>query len=176
MGDVCEEWMLCDLAAQSLGAIIYGIYPTCSVTEVDYQMRDGGAVMFIAEDQEYVDKVLAVADSLPALRWIVVIDDSAMFGYDHPKLKSYRELVETAAAPDLAAFEAQVNKLEPATRRPLSSTRPARPAIRRARSSATAPISPAPPISSCTIRRSPRRSTAPWSICRSATCSGATLR
>jgi long-chain acyl-CoA synthetase len=36
MGDVCEEWMLCDLAAQSLGAISYGIYPTASATEVDY--------------------------------------------------------------------------------------------------------------------------------------------
>ena len=30
MGDVCEEWMICDLAAQSLGAIVYGIYPTAS--------------------------------------------------------------------------------------------------------------------------------------------------
>ena len=28
MGDACEEWMICDLAAQSAGAIIYGIYPT----------------------------------------------------------------------------------------------------------------------------------------------------
>src|SRR5262245_49679139 len=113
MGDVCEEWMLCDLAAQSLGAISYGIYPTCSVTELDYQMRDGGAVLFIAGNQEYVDKILGIADRLPALRWIVVIDDSAMFGYDHPKLKSYRELVEAGAPPDLAAFEAQVSALRP---------------------------------------------------------------
>ena len=59
MGDVCEEWMICDLAAQSLGAIIYGIYPTASHAEVDYQMRDGGGSFFIAEDQEYVDKILA---------------------------------------------------------------------------------------------------------------------
>ena len=25
MGDACEEWMICDLAAQALGAITYGI-------------------------------------------------------------------------------------------------------------------------------------------------------
>ena len=31
MGDPCEEWMICDLAAQSLGAIVYGIYPTASI-------------------------------------------------------------------------------------------------------------------------------------------------
>ena len=90
MGDACEEWMICDLAAQALGAITYGIYPTASVSEVEYQMRDGGASIFIAEDQEYVDKILPVADRLPALRWIVVIDDSAMFAYAHPKLKALR--------------------------------------------------------------------------------------
>ena len=61
MGDVCEEWMICDLAAQSLGAVTYGIYPTASHAEVDYQMRDGGGCLFIAEDQEYVDKILPIA-------------------------------------------------------------------------------------------------------------------
>src|SRR5262245_24316785 len=74
MGDVCEEWMICDLAAQSLGAITYGIYPTASQAEVAYQMRDGGACLFIAEDQEYVDKILPVGDQLPDLRAIIVID------------------------------------------------------------------------------------------------------
>ncbi len=67
MGDACEEWMICDLAAQSLGAIVYGIYPTASASEVEYQMRDGGAAVFIAEDQEYVDKILPIVDELPAL-------------------------------------------------------------------------------------------------------------
>src|SRR4026207_1741406 len=27
MADVCEEWLICDQAAQSLGATVYGIYP-----------------------------------------------------------------------------------------------------------------------------------------------------
>ena len=52
MGDACEEWVVCDLAAQSLGAIVYGIYPTASIAEVEYQMRDGGASIFVAGDQE----------------------------------------------------------------------------------------------------------------------------
>ena len=30
-------------------------------------MRDGGAAIFVAEDQEYVDKILPIADRLPAL-------------------------------------------------------------------------------------------------------------
>ena len=71
--------MICDLASQSLGAIVYGIYPTASAAEVEYQMRDGGAVMFVAEDQEYVDKILPIVDRLPDLRHVMVIDNSAMF-------------------------------------------------------------------------------------------------
>src|SRR3954454_10804995 len=93
MGDVCEEWLICDLAAQSLGAIVYGIYPTAAPTEVEYQMRDGGAAVFIAEDQEYVDKIPPLIDRWPGVRAIVTIDASAMFGYDHPKLASYKALV-----------------------------------------------------------------------------------
>src|SRR5262245_49597000 len=54
MADASEEWLICDLAAQALGAIVYGIYPTASTQEVEYQMRDGSAVLFVAQDQEYV--------------------------------------------------------------------------------------------------------------------------
>ena len=72
MGDACEEWMLADLGAQAAGAIVYGIYPTASSAELEYQMQDGGASIFIAEDQEYVDRILPLAGRLPRLRRIVV--------------------------------------------------------------------------------------------------------
>jgi long-chain acyl-CoA synthetase len=113
MGDACEEWMVCDLAAQSLGAIVYGIYPTASASELEYQMRDGGAVLFIAEDQEYVDKILPFADHLHELKWIVVLDDSAMFAYEHRKLRTYQALLAAAAESDLAWLEHRVARLEP---------------------------------------------------------------
>jgi long-chain acyl-CoA synthetase len=93
MGDACEEWLVCDLGAQAAGAITYGIYPTASAAELEYQMRDGGAKVFVAEDQEYVDRILQVAARLPALEKIVVIDESAMFGYDEPRLVSYQKLL-----------------------------------------------------------------------------------
>ncbi|TMJ83277.1 MAG: long-chain fatty acid--CoA ligase [Alphaproteobacteria bacterium] len=112
MGDACEEWVISDLAAQSLGAIVYGIYPTASASEVEYQMRDGGAVLFIAENQEYLDKLLPLADRLPALNWIVVIDDTATFAYQHPKLRAYRALLAAAGEPDLAWLEEQAARLD----------------------------------------------------------------
>jgi long-chain acyl-CoA synthetase len=100
MGNACEEWMICDLAAQSLGCITYGIYPTASTPELKYQMNDGGAAIFVAENQEFVDKILPLIDELPRLKWIVVIDDSAMFSYAHSKLRKYSEIVEPGARTD----------------------------------------------------------------------------
>ena len=113
MGDVCEEWMICDLAAQSLGAIVYGIYPTASPAEVEYQMRDGGASLFIAEDQEYVDKILPFADDLPDLRALLVLDNSAMFAYEHPKLHRFNALREAIEAPGIDWLEAEIEGLSP---------------------------------------------------------------
>src|SRR5215472_11372231 len=112
MGDACEEWAICDLAAQSLGAIVYGIYPTASASEAEYQMRDGGAALFIAENQEYVDKILPFADDLRELNWVLVIDDTAMFGYEHRKLRRYDALL-AAGEPDVPWLEQQAARLDP---------------------------------------------------------------
>ncbi len=113
MGDACEEWMLADLGAQAAGAITYGIYPTASAAEVEYQMRDGGAAIFIAEDQEYVDKLLPLAERLPELRRIVVIDDSAMFAYERSRFVRYEELLAHAPA-DLDALARALSDAAPA--------------------------------------------------------------
>ena len=114
MGDPCEEWLLADLAAQALGAISYGVYPTASPSEVEYQLRDGGAAVFVAQDQEYVDRILPFADRLPALRWIVVIDTSAMFTYDHPKIRGWDSVVAGTGADDaLAALEPLAAAIDP---------------------------------------------------------------
>ncbi|MCZ7566391.1 MAG: AMP-binding protein [Burkholderiales bacterium] len=114
MGDACEEWILCDLGAQALGAITYGIYPTASAAEVEYQMRDGGAAIFVAENQEYIDKILPYADALPQLRWIVVIDDSAMYAYDHRKLRTFAELYELGGEPGIDELERLARAVDPA--------------------------------------------------------------
>jgi len=115
MGDTCEEWALCDLGAQALGAVTYGIYPTASAAEVLYQMRDGGASIFVAENQEYVDKILSHADALPGLRWIVVIDDSAMFAYQDGRLRAFAELLELGGQAGIDDLERYGRAIDPAS-------------------------------------------------------------
>jgi len=94
MGDPCEEYVICEVAVQSLGAVTYGIYPTSSQKELHFLLEDGGAVIFIAENQEYVDRVLPISKEFPDLKWIVVIDTKGLFMYDHPSLISYEDLIQ----------------------------------------------------------------------------------
>jgi long-chain acyl-CoA synthetase len=115
MGDACEEWLIADLGAQSLGAIVYGIYPTASMEELEYQMNDGGASVFVAEDQEYVDRILPVIDRLPNLRWIIVVDASTMFAYRHSKLKTFEQLMALGGERDADALQALARGLDPAS-------------------------------------------------------------
>src|SRR4029077_1853997 len=88
--------------------------PPAAPAEVEYQMRDGGACVFIAEDQEYVDKILPITGRLPDLRAVVVLDDSAMFGYAHEKLYRFADLLTAAEKPDLSWLEKKLAGLSSA--------------------------------------------------------------
>ncbi len=93
VGDPLPEWLLADIAAQCIGAISYGLYPTSSRDEMEFVLRHGAASILVAENQEHVDKVLPLLERLPDLRKVVVIDDSNMFGCAHPALIPLRELI-----------------------------------------------------------------------------------
>ncbi|MBI4969164.1 MAG: AMP-binding protein [Rhodospirillales bacterium] len=115
MGDCCEGWTLADLGAQAAGGISYGIYPTASVAEVKYHLEHGGAELFVAEDQEHVDKILPLLDQLPHLRHVIVIDTTALFAYDHPKIIAFDKVMALGAeeADQPGAFEALVAQIRP---------------------------------------------------------------
>ncbi len=68
------EWVLGDLAIQGIGAVSVGVYPTSPAAEVEYLLGHSESVVLIAEDEEQLDKALAVRGRLPALRHIVLID------------------------------------------------------------------------------------------------------
>jgi long-chain acyl-CoA synthetase len=116
MGDPCFEYFVADMAGLSLGAITFGIYTTCSVSEVRYQIENSGAKIFIAENQEYVDKVLEIEDLSDDLTHIIVADMRAMFLYRDQRVSSFdaikaagRKLEEKQ--PDL--FEQRLKVLKP---------------------------------------------------------------
>ena len=86
MGDPCWEWFTTDFAILSAGAVSFGIYTTCSSDELKYQVKTGGARFFIAENQEYVDKFLAIEGDLPEVETVIVFDTRGTFLYDDSRL------------------------------------------------------------------------------------------
>src|SRR5215471_17848707 len=92
IGNPCPEWTIADLAAQALGAITYGIYPTSAPGEIRYLLQHGGAVLVVAEDQEHLDKILAVLAECPRVRGVLVIDTRVLFMYRHERVHRFAEL------------------------------------------------------------------------------------
>ncbi|WP_433336865.1 AMP-dependent synthetase/ligase [Spirillospora sp. CA-294931] len=89
------EWLYADLATVAVRGTTMGLYPTNPASEVAYLLRHSGSKILIAEDQEQVDKALAVAAELPELERVVYVEPRGIEGvYTDPLLMSWDELCE----------------------------------------------------------------------------------
>jgi long-chain acyl-CoA synthetase len=108
------EWVIADLAAQGLGACTIGVYPTSPAAEVEYLLAHSEAEVLIAEDEEQLDKALAVRDRLPLLRHVVVVDPRGLRFADLPGVRTFAELEERGHTPESAgAYQESVEALDP---------------------------------------------------------------
>lgn len=106
IGENEPENFWAELAALSLGGKIVSLYPDLTADEVEYLLLDSEAVYLVAQDQEQVDKGLAVLPRVPALRRIIYWDDTGMWSYRQPELATFASVQEDgrarhAAEPDL---------------------------------------------------------------------------
>jgi long-chain acyl-CoA synthetase len=107
------EWLFADIGAQGIGAVPVGIYPTSPASEVEYLLGHSEAVVLIAEDEEQLDKVLAVRDRLPHLRNIVVIEANTVLQHlDDPQIMSFEEF-EALGAERQSEWVERVEALQP---------------------------------------------------------------
>ncbi|HEV8436681.1 MAG TPA: AMP-binding protein [Methylomirabilota bacterium] len=121
MGNPCPEWSIADLAAQTAGAITYGIYATSSPGELRFLLQHGAARFLIAENQEHLDKALGVWADCPGLEAAFVIDTRALFMYRDPRVTPFASLERdgrarlSRQADALADLAARVDPAAPAT-------------------------------------------------------------
>jgi long-chain acyl-CoA synthetase len=92
------EWLFADVGATTARAVTIGLYPTNPSAEVRYLLADSGAKVLIAEDQEQVDKALAVKADLPELETIVYLEPRGVREYDDPSLLWWPDLLERGRA------------------------------------------------------------------------------
>lgn len=99
------EWLYADMGAQAMGLIGVGLYPTASAEQVAFILQDSGAKVLIVENQEQLDKALAVRGQCPELAHIVVVDLEGLRSLSDPQISSWadftrrgRTLADHAAA------------------------------------------------------------------------------
>lgn len=91
------EWLYCDIAAISLGAVGNGIYTTSAPPQVAYVLQDSRTRIVFVEDEEQLDKVLAVRDECPDLTHIVVFETDGLRDFDDPMVMNFASFLELGA-------------------------------------------------------------------------------
>ena len=88
------EWVFADLAAQTLGSVSVGIYPTSPASEVEYLLSHSEASVLVVEDEERLDKALDAWDRLEKLQKIVVIDPRGVKELNDPRIITFEDLLD----------------------------------------------------------------------------------
>ena len=107
IGENVPEAYLVQYAALCAGAAATHLYPDASAAELGFVLKDSGAALLFAEDQEQVDKFLQSGDAQAAVLGVVYLDERGLWDYDNPLLLSFDRFV--ASAPGDAAACAKLD-------------------------------------------------------------------
>lgn len=94
IGENSPEWLYVDLGAMSIGAVSVGIYTTSSPNQCGYVAGHSRAKVYIAEDDEQLDKALVFRKETPDLEKIIVMDTKGLRGFSDPMVMSLDDLLE----------------------------------------------------------------------------------
>src|ERR1700709_1472072 len=86
IGDNRPDWVSAEIATHAIGAMSLGLYRDVLDEEAAYLLSYGEARLGVREDEEQVDKLLALADRVPNLKHIIYSDPRGMRKYDDPRL------------------------------------------------------------------------------------------
>lgn len=94
VGENEPEWFWAQFAIQAAGAWPAGIFVDMVPSEVKFITEHSDSRFAVANDQEQVDKFLAVKDELPKLEKVIYWDPRGLKNYDDPLLLSFKQVLE----------------------------------------------------------------------------------
>jgi long-chain acyl-CoA synthetase len=98
IADNCPEWLYTDMGVLSVGGVTNGIYTTDSPKQVEYIVNDSATRFFFAENEEQLDKILAVRKNCPTLMKIFVFDMEGLHNYKDDQVMPFTDLLALGAA------------------------------------------------------------------------------
>ena len=116
IGDNRPRLYWAQVAAQCLGGVPVPVFQDSIAKELAFVWNHAECAVIVAEDQEQVDKVLALRDQLSRLRLVVYDDPRGMLHYKHDWLRSYQSVQELGrefGAKHPGYFDAEIEKGKP---------------------------------------------------------------
>ena len=104
------------VAVQSIGGVPIPLYQDAVAGEMVFVIEDADIHFAFVENQEQVDKMLEVRESLPGIQYIIYDDPRGLRNYDQPVLISTAELVAKGAEWDRdhpGVWESMVGQVGP---------------------------------------------------------------
>ena len=87
-----KEWIYSDLGVQCVGGICSGIYTTDSASQLAYLVNDSDSRFLFIENDEQLDKYLAIRDQVPGLTKVIVYDREGLHDFSDPDVIFIDEL------------------------------------------------------------------------------------
>ncbi|MBZ0305224.1 MAG: AMP-binding protein, partial [Anaerolineae bacterium] len=92
IGDNRPEWVISELAAQSLGGASIGVYQDSVPDEILYIVSQADARFVIVEDQEQVDKIIEIWEQIQGVEKVIYYDPKGLRNYTIPYLMAFPEV------------------------------------------------------------------------------------
>ncbi len=87
-----KEWLFADMGAHIAGCVVTGVYPTYQPVQLRQMLVDCDARVLVVENEEQLDKYLAVRADLPAIVKVYVIDWTGLRDFDDPVVQPIERL------------------------------------------------------------------------------------
>jgi long-chain acyl-CoA synthetase len=113
IGDNRPRLYWAQVAAVCLGGVSVPVYQDSIAKELAFVLNHAEVSVIVAEDQEQVDKILALKDQLPALKLVIYEDSRGMLQYRSAELRSLDEAEELGrrfGTEHPGYFEAEIEK------------------------------------------------------------------
>lgn len=111
----CYKWVLSDMSTACAGATTVGIYQSNLAEDCKYIINHSDSVVIFAEDQDQLDKILAIKDDIPSIRkvilfngdtqddWIISFDDFIGLG-ESVSEEDYQQRLNGVTPQDVATI------------------------------------------------------------------------
>ena len=97
-------------AVQCLGGVPVPLYQDAVAEEMVFPIQNAEIGLAFAEDQEQVDKLLEILPRCPTLRRIYYDDPRGLRHYKQPQLRSYEDLLASAAGRDRNPVDQEIER------------------------------------------------------------------